>query len=210
MLGLGLAASLLGCESADPDIGRDDPIQCELAAECRVEAEQRARKLTEPVTGQHLLESAVCERITLNGSIEGNACDCTTSRGTVMLGPKGIGCTLLSRGGGCLWDDSEYEPCSTDGDECAALCEEAVARLKADADRTFEVEVTYAVCQEGECHDVLRVQDRCFADHWMHPMYGQDCSLSGEQIVKRTQEVRNPGVPSCSEGVNSQGMCTVN
>jgi hypothetical protein len=194
-----------GCQSQES--GGGDEAQCEFAQECRDMAESRARRLAEPDTRSRLLASAVCKRIALNGSTEGNVCDCTTTQGTVMLGPKGIGCTVLSRSGGCLWDNSEIEPCDLDGDECAALCEEAVARLQADADRAFDVEVRYAVCQNGQCHDVLRVEDRCFADNWMHPKYSADCSLGGEQIVKRTEDAVNSRVPSCSQGVDSQGMC---
>jgi hypothetical protein len=198
--------------SSEPGLG--GPIgaapSCD-AMQCAREAEEQARALMTPATWSRELSGGSCEHVEILGVAEGMACICSTGgSGALFIGPEGAGCYAYGRAGDFLLSDQDYEPCDPEQDTCAAQCQAFEARFAADARASFDVEVRFSSCaDDGFCRSVLRIEDRCYADHAYAVGRAYACSLSDKEILARDKEAQKADpVPSCSDSNQDGGVCS--
>lgn len=131
-----------------------DPRECERD-ECVEALERRLDELRVEATSVPRLGDSKCEIrsfIEGEGTVAGSACRCDEASGSRshFVGPRGAGCTVPSRGGGCLWEPAEVEPCDpADVAACEVVCAELEQRLVADAAHVFDAEILISRCSEG-------------------------------------------------------------
>jgi hypothetical protein len=185
----------LGCgtasENAAPrDNGQTGSIgqsECSTDADCAAEAEHLLEPLRTPQQNARVVTGGSCGEtaIEIDGEWhQGAACDCSTvGGGSLPLGPAGVPCLILGRGGDCIWDTTDFPDCSQrEASFCADACADLNERLEADAARVFDVAVRRARCDEPKCEIVLRVEDRCYV-RTIDRVY--DCSLSDDEILEQ-------------------------
>jgi hypothetical protein len=110
-----------------------------------------------------------------------------------------------------LWDDGEYEPCSSGADDsCPQLCKELEARYQADAKATHDAQLRSSSCDtSGSCHWVVRVEERCIADRSYEHARTHDCSLSDREILAQEQQAQDLARQraSCTADAGSGSNC---
>ena len=161
-----------------------DVTQCD-ASRCARQGDELARSLMMSEAISPTIKGGDCARVDIGGQVAGMACTCQTSNGWIYIGPKGAGCFARGRAGDCLWDDTEFEPCSAGDPKCAGECEELQRRYAADAARSFKVEVRVSTCRAGSCRHVLRVENFCYTDRSIDSGGRFDCKLSDSDILDR-------------------------
>jgi hypothetical protein len=117
---LWLAAVAGGCagqcgaevlEGPGGDVGGPDPgaSECLADADCVQIVEDRLEPLRSAIPRQVAVVESRCEPMNVIldlGSASGPGCECELSdERTRILGPAGIGCSVLGRGGDCLFGD---------------------------------------------------------------------------------------------------------
>jgi hypothetical protein len=161
--------------------------ECRSDADCVAIAAGPIAVLSSPqISPYHVVGSACTEAGVWGGMdwIQGPACQCQLQGGgTLLIGPTGVACSLASRGGGCLWDTTQWPACDPASKiSCVGTCYDAEGRLAIDAARVFESEVRLARCGQVYCDIVVRVEDRCYVRSPSEsPAY--DCALSDDQII---------------------------
>lgn len=192
----------------EPDAARATS-QCDVQ-QCERQAMDLAQSLMAPAEVALTVKGNECIRVDIAGVVAGMACTCLSSNGWLYIGPEGAGCFARGRAGDCLWDDSEYEPCSTEDDKCPELCTELATRYKADAAATFDAELRSSTCgTDGFCHRVLRVEDRCYADASLEKARSYDCALSDEEILDQDKQAleMDRQISSCTSPMPDPSTC---
>src|SRR5690348_5782134 len=141
-------------------------LECEVDEECRDSALAELEVFSEPRPTQYEISGSSCQAsgvLLEDRQVSGPACTCNfAGGGSRMLGPSGIGCSVLGRSGECLWSDAEFSGCSiTDPHACDAQCAELAERLTADSQRSFQTELVYAGCEQGKCRNVVSIDGQC-------------------------------------------------
>jgi hypothetical protein len=125
------------------------------------------------------------------GTVSGSACNCQQAElGAVRaVGPVGLGCYVLGRGGDCLWGDGEFQGCDVNAPSaCEDVCAELELRQEADAARSFQAELVYSACGQGEqddCQSVVSIDGRCYANRDYDAAHGYDCALGASAILEQ-------------------------
>lgn len=158
--------------------------QCD-AVRCTNQGQALAQSLISSASIAPTIRGGDCARVDIAGEVAGMACTCQTSNGWLYIGPKGAGCFARGRAGDCLWDDSEFEPCTPGDPKCTAECDELSKRYAADAARSFKVELRSSTCRSGSCRHVLHIEDACFTDRSIASGRRFDCTLTDAAILDR-------------------------
>jgi hypothetical protein len=179
-------------ETDTPTISGIGAVECEEDAECSAMAQDELDALVTPAPSSRVFEGGVCIQLSVStdtSSASGPACQCNLpSSGWIAIGPSGAGCYVYGRLGDCLFRDEEFSDCELDETTvCTSLCGELQTRYAADAARTFSGEVVYATCDAGHCHDVLEVDEHCYADRSYELGRAYDCALGGRAILAQDQ-----------------------
>ena len=166
----------------DPPLGGGGdpvPVVCKTDDECRESTLALLESYAAPHAQTPELSSSACEPYGLfyaDRQVSGPGCTCdfASSGGIRTVGPTGSGCSFLGRGGQCLWSDAEFAGCSVnDPHACEATCAELARRLTADAERSLQVDLQYARCDqdaaevitEDGCQSVAKIGDLCFPNY---------------------------------------------
>jgi len=168
--------------------------ECHVAADCQEESQAELDALQSPTTSVSF-SGAECINLGISGGPSGPACQCHVagSDGTLSIGPRGLDCYVLGRSGDCLWSGDEFDDCAPgDSDACSAVCDDLAERLATDAAKVFDAEVQYTACEAQECHRVVRIGDRCFADGSNREGRGYDCALGGPAILAQHEADSDP------------------
>lgn len=171
--------------------------ECRVASDCAERVADELLAFGAATTNSKHFDAAECSAVGVVGGPSGPGCICHIAGGdgSLNVGPKGLDCYALGRGGDCLFEGSEFEGCDvTEATSCDAVCAELEQRLDDDAARTFEASSVYAACQEQECKTVVQLGERCFADRSYLAGRSYDCSLGGEAILAAEQEAQKPPV----------------
>jgi hypothetical protein len=185
--------------------GGDEPSQectpqsCEQAALFDVVLLSEPRPLVEYVGASCSSTTAITG--TQLGNVSGTACNCAVeqggTRGIRAVGPVGLGCYVLGRGGDCLWGDDEFQGCNVnDPNLCANVCEELERRQEADAEKSFPAELVYAGCAgnaqagSGACESVVSIDGRCYANRDYDQTRSYDCALGAARSWSNTRRPR--------------------
>lgn len=169
--------------------------ECLVASDCEERAADEVLQFSSPTTNSKHFDAAECTQVGVVGGPSGPSCVCRIAGtdGSLDVGPVGLDCYALGRGGDCLFAGGEFHGCDvTDATSCDAVCADLEQRLDDDAARIFEASSVYAACENQECKTVVRLDERCFADHSYLSGRSYDCSLGGEAIWAAEQEAQKP------------------
>jgi hypothetical protein len=176
-------------DSSDTSHMTVDRAPCD-AMRCEDQGDALAKSLRSSAAIALTVKGGDCARVDIGGDFSGMACTCQTSNGWLYIGPKGAGCFARGRAGDCLWDDSEFEPCTQGDPKCEGLCQELDQRYAADAAKMFDVEVRLSTCRNGSCRHVLRIEHACFTERSIASGRHFDCKLSDGEILDREDTTR--------------------
>ncbi|HXK16928.1 MAG TPA: hypothetical protein VNG33_03970, partial [Polyangiaceae bacterium] len=160
--------------------------ECTVAADCDQQLAAEVAGLREPAPASVSFSNAECINLGVVGGASGPACACHVAGGdgTLAVGPVGGDCFALGRGGDCLWPGSDFDGCQVgEASACDATCADLEQRLADDAAKKLDAESVYDTCRENTCHGVVRIGERCFADHSYTEGRSYDCPLGGEAIL---------------------------
>jgi hypothetical protein len=209
---LALITSLLGgCEGGQSGAevatdGPDDPVgpECQTDDICLERALTELDGLASSRQTSYQVANAACQSYGVqlaDRQVSGLACRCTLAgasslQQTYMLGPTGVGCSVVGRGGECLWSDEDATGCESPiGQSCDAPCAELAQRLSADEARSFRAELVHAGCEQGTCRNVLAIDGQCYTSFPYHQSFpdaaqagflskSYDCALGAEAILQ--------------------------
>jgi hypothetical protein len=211
-----------GAEVATGGSGGDDPVgpECQTDDICRERALAQLDWLASSRQTSYELAHAACQSYGVqlaDRQVSGFACRCSVADGaqqTYMLGPSGVGCSVVGRGGECLWSDDDATGCEREvGQSCDAPCAELAQRLSADAARSFRTELLHAACDQGTCRNVISIDGQChttFPYQQSLPDAAQagflsksyDCALGAETILQADAAA---WIPQKLSGTPSEG-----
>ena len=184
-------ASLVACDPSPQGSGQTGSVgpsadECNAASDCDERLASEVAGLRGPVPAAVSFSSAECIQLGIVGGASGPACECHVdgSSGTLAVGPVGLDCFALGRGGDCLWQGNDFDGCQVgEAGACDTVCADLEQRLADDAAKEFDAEPVYDACREHTCHSVVRIGERCFADRSYTESRSYDCTLGGEAIL---------------------------
>jgi hypothetical protein len=162
------------------------PDECNVASDCDQRSTDEVAELRGPVAAGVSFSGAECVNLGIVDGPSGPACQCQVEggSGTLTVGPVGLDCFALGRGGDCLWQGSDFDGCQVgEASACDTTCADLQQRLADDAAKELDVESVYDSCHEHTCHNVVRIGERCFADRSYNEGRSYDCALGGEAIL---------------------------
>lgn len=172
-----------------------EPNECKAASDCAERNANELAALNQPASGSTRFDGAACIQLGIVGGPSGPACECQVagSDGTLAIGPVGGDCYVTGRGGDCLWQGDDFKGCVVDeADACTQICADLQQRLADDATNTFDASLEYSSCEGQECHSVVRIGERCYADGSYREPRDYDCALGGEAILAAHARATHP------------------
>lgn len=136
------------------------PDECDAVSDCDQGVADEVEELRGSVPARVSFDVAECISRSSVGGPSGSACECHVDggSGTLAIGPSGLDCFALGRGGDCLWQGEDFDGCQIgEAGACDAVCADLERRIADDAAKTFDAEPVYEVCRNRTCHSVLRI-----------------------------------------------------
>ena len=200
MLALPSLLAACGSSSSPQSSGQTGSVgpsadECRVAHDCDERAANELLQFTSATKSSKHFDAAECTQVGVVGGPSGPSCVCHVAGtdGSLDVGPVGLDCYALGRGGDCLFAGSEFEGCDvTEKTSCDAICADLEQRLDDDAARIFEASSVYAACEKQECKTVVELDGRCFADRSYLAGRAYDCALGGEAILAAEREAQKP------------------
>jgi len=172
-----------------------EPNECKAAGDCAERHAAELAVLNQPASGSTRFDGAACVQLGVVGGPSGPACECRVagSDGMLAIGPVGVDCYVTGRGGDCLWRGDDFDGCVLeDTDACTEICKGLEQRLAEDAAKTFDATLEYSSCEGQECHSVVRIGERCYADGSYREPRDYDCALGGKAILAAHERDAHP------------------